>query len=219
MGELTRAQMEAQVKFRSGNRTDIDSQITLAVQFAYDELVTAIRVPENQETAVISLNTAALQNIYPMPPDIYIPVSVRNTTDGKSLDLITSREYDREKDTTTRQEPKKWLWWRNELIIQPPNDTTPRTLLLRFVKRLAALSTSTTKSSLSREWDEVIIQGAFYRLLNWLDLHDDAAKALNAYGVMVSSRIGRLSEFERKLGGAAAPQLIDKTAAESGWSN
>lgn len=217
MGDLLRSQMEDQIRFRMGNRMDIIAQLTEAVKFAYDELVTAIEVPENQETAVISLNTTEFQNIYLLPTDLYVPYSIKNTNEGKPLKPLTPREYDAIKDTITRGEPKNYVWWRNELIIQPPNDTTVRTLSLRYTKRLPALSAASSMSALPREWDEVIIQGGLFRLQSWLGLKEDAMQTFGGYNIMVSARIGRLIRHERVLGGPAAPSLIDKTADEAGW--
>lgn len=217
MGSLTRSQMVDEVKFRSGNRTDIDARCLMAVQFAYDELVTSVRVPENQESAVLSLVTDDVRTVYAAPADIYYPVAVRNQTEGERLEPMSIREYDRIKDTASRKKPTHYVWWRNELIIHPPNDTVARTLLMRYIKRLASLSATTSLSALPREWDEVIIQGAIYRVAKWLGLPEAPAE-LAEYQMMVSRRQDRVAQATGDRNAVANPALILPTAQTSGFA-
>jgi hypothetical protein len=193
MGTLTRAQLETDLKFRMGNRTDIDNQLTTAIQYSYDDLVTAIRIPENQETAV--LQTEEGVSTVAAPDDFYAPVSVRNMTDGHRLIPITARQHDAYRDTTIQDIPTHYLWWRNEITFFPIPNSTVRIIQLRYLKRLLPLSTSTTVSSLPREWDEVIVQGGLYRLQSWMGLKQEASASLMEYNIMISKRIDRIAEF------------------------
>lgn len=193
MGDKTRTQLEADLKFRMANRTDIDTQLTLAVQYSYDELTTSIRIPETQETAVFQ-TTSGVSTV-PVPTDLYAPVSIRNLTDGKRLQPMTARQYDALQDTTTPGRPENYIWWRNEFIWQPTPDATARIMQLRYLKRLPALSVAGSISALPREWDEVIVQGGLARLYSWMGLKQEAQSALLEFNVMVSKRIDRLSEF------------------------
>ena len=218
MGDKTRAQLEALLKFRIGNRSDIDTQLTDATTLAYDELTTSIRVPETQESAVLTLSTSDVETrtIYAVPADLYAIVGVRNATDEKSLTAMTVREYDQVRGTGTPGEPRRYVWWRNELIIHPANDETARTLLMRYLKRLPALSASTSLSALPREWDEVIVQGALFRLLRWLGLTEESEVERAEYIGMVSRRLDRIAEgFFDHTQSFARPILVDKTALEA----
>lgn len=187
----TRATLEADLKFRLGNPNDVDSQITLAIQYSYAELVTSIRIPETQESAVINLDTSAT---YAGPPDLFAPVSLRNLTDGKQLTQRSIQWYDLQRDTTTTGEPTVYVWWRNEIILQPPPDTTARTIQLRYLKRLPALSASATASALPAEWDEVIVQGGLARMQDWLGLKQEALLAWTTYSQLIQRRLDRLAE-------------------------
>lgn len=191
MGDLTRTQLEDEVRFRVGDRTDINARITLAVQSAYDELVTSIRVPENQETSVMT--TADGQSIYPGPTDLYAIVSIRNNTDGERLVPLDIRRYDRI-DQTLSGKPTHYIWWRNEIIYTPIPDSTIRTMLMRYVRRLAGLTQTGTVTALPREWDEVVIQGAYFRTLRWLQLKTEAQAEQVEYMTMVQRRLDRLQE-------------------------
>lgn len=193
MGTLTRAQLETDLKFRLGNRTDIDAQLTTAIQYSYDELVTAIRIPENQETAVIQTSDGV--STVPVPPDLYAPMSVRNLTDGTRLAPITARQLDAYSGTPTTDAPTKYLWWRNEITFYPTPNATVRIIQMRYLKRLPALTASTSISALPREWDEVIVQGGLYRIHSWMGLKQEAQASMLEYNIMISKRIDRLSEF------------------------
>lgn len=191
MGNLTRTLMEDEVRFRLGNRTDIGGQITSAVGFAYDELVTAIRVPENQESAVMT--TVAGTSTYTLPTDLFSIVAVRNTSDNERLSPMNIRRYDRI-DQTISDKPTHYIWWRNEIIYFPVPNATIRTMILRYTKRLAALLTAATVSALPLDWDEVVIQGAYYRTLRWLQLKTEAQVEQQEYTLMIQRRIDRLQE-------------------------
>lgn len=192
MGSLTRAQLETDLKFRIGNRTDIDAQLTTAIQYAYDELTTSIRVPETQETAVLQTSDGVAT--VAVPDDFYAPVSIRNTTDGQRLKPITARQYDNLLDTTITAMPTSYMWWRNEITWIPTPDATVRIFQLRYLKRLAPLNVSTSLSALPREWDEVIVVGGLYRLYSWLGLKQESQSALMEYNLMVSRRLDRIAE-------------------------
>jgi hypothetical protein len=208
--------METELKFRLGNRTDMTSQLTTAVQMAYDELVTGLKIPETEESSVLTLSTGT--TTYTMPTDILFPVSVRNATDGERLEAMSIRNYDRIRDVATTGKPSHYVWWRNELIIVPPNDTTARTFLMRYRKRLVALSASTTLSALPREWDEVIIQGAYFRALDWLQLKQEGMAAKAEYMQMLQRRMDRLAEAQYDRQESAAPSLAEHTSnITSGW--
>lgn len=210
MGDFTRAELEDEVRFRLGNRTDLDARITSATKFAYDELVTSIRVPENQETAVLS--TVNLQSVYPTPLDMYFPVSIRNSTDGERLTPLSIRNYERIRGTTLANKPKFYVWWRDEIILEPRADATVRIIRMRFLKRLAALTLATTVSALPREWDEVIIQGSYIRALRWLQLKTEAQAEQAEYIAMVTRRIDRIAGGDADTETTAEPLLTEGTA-------
>lgn len=207
MGSLTRAGMDALVKFRMMNMAGIDTQITDAVKFSYDELITSIRIPENQETAVVSLVEG--QILYATPADFYAIVSLHNITDSKRLSPISLRGYEK-LPIQALGEPKRYMIWKNELYILPGNNATSRVLRLRYIKRLASLSLSTSVSVLPREWDEVIIQGAVARTLSWMG-DKQAAQIENAiHSQMVNRRLDRLAEQDFDRDDSARPQLVEK---------
>jgi hypothetical protein len=193
MGTLTRAQLETDLKFRLGNRTDIDTQLTTAIQYSYDELVTSIRIPENQETAVLQTSDGIAT--VTAPDDLYAPMSLRNTTDGQRLIPMTARQHDTLRDTTTKDMPTHYLWWRNEFTFHPIPNATIRIIQLRYLKRLPALSATTSLSALPREWDEVIVVGGLFRLYRWMGLKTESQSALMEYNLMVSRRLDRIAEF------------------------
>lgn len=190
----TRADLENDLKFRIGNDPDVAAQLTLAIRYAYTELTTSIRIPETQESAVITLDTANGLTTYASPLDLFAPVSLRNQTDGKPLTQRSIQWYDIQRDTTTTGMPTSYVWWRNELIIQPPNDSTARTLLLRYQKRLPDLTASTSVSALPAEWDEVIVQGGLVRMQGWMGLKQEAQIEQLNYTAMIQRRLDRLRE-------------------------
>jgi hypothetical protein len=164
------------------------------------------------------LTTTEGQSTYAAPSDIYAPLSVRNSTDGKRLQPLSIRNYDRILNTALRQAPTHYVWWRNELILYPVPDATQRIILMRYMKRLAALTTSTSLSALPREWDEVIVQGGFFRMLRWLDLKEEAQVEQQEYIALVQRRLDRISEGQFDRDDTAQPVLIERTAEIAGWS-
>lgn len=208
MGTLTRSAMETAVTFRLGNRTDIATQVTDAVKFAYDDLVTSIKVPENQETAFLALDEGSAT--YSLPANLYTIVDVRNNTDGERLKPKRIRDYDRLKPLTNAK-PTNYAWWRNELIIIPANDAITRVVRMRYLKRLDALDAPTDFTELPREWDEVVVQGAFFRVLGWLGLKQEEQAATAVYFGMIQRRMNRLTESEYDHEDAAKPYLTEDT--------
>ena len=214
MGDLTRTQLEALVKFRTGNRENLDTQITNVVQFAYNELTTSIRIPETEELASVAL--VQNQSLYTLPSDLFSIVALRSIEDAKPLQRISIRDYDRQ-GSVTAGEPKFYAWWRNELVITPPNNSTTRTMRLRYIKRVAALTTAGLSSALPREWDEVIVQGAIFRLFEWLGLRTEGQVAKQEYTQMIGRRLNRITESAFDYEDSAQPQLVDRTEDVGGF--
>ena len=209
MGVFTRAQMETNVKFRMGNRQDMDSLITDAVKLAYDELIIGLVVPENQETVTGAISPSVSN--YALPDDFYYPLDIRNLTDDERLVYEPIREFDNHKVNIPASKPTKYTWYRGELFIYPDSNAV-KTLQIRYIKRLPALSLSTSISALPREWDEVIMQSAFVRTLSWADQGDMSLKEQGKLSTMISNRMNRLAEALRDATNASAPQLGDKTS-------
>jgi hypothetical protein len=202
--------METNVKFRIGNRLDTDSLLTDAVKMAYDELVTAIRVPENQETASGSLSTGV--STYVLPTDMFSLETVRDATSDKTLKQISRRQYSQKKLVVPGGPPMEYHWWRGEIIFFPTPDVSTYVVTIDYVKRLSALSASTSLSALPREWDEIIMQAAFVKMLSWLDQVEDAAREDQRLSKMIGNRMNRLNETLRDMDSGAAPQLGAPTA-------
>lgn len=209
MGDLTRTQLEAALKFRVGNRSDVTTQLTDAVKFAHDELITSLRVPETQETAALLTTTGI--STYPAPSDMFAIVSLRNDTDRERLYPLSIRQLDKQHTSTTGK-PTHYAWWRNEIIFFPTPDSTQRAILMRFIKRLPSLSVAGSVSSLPREWDEVIIQGGYFRLLGWIGLKQEAQLEEVVYNRMIQRRMDRIVQSGFDLEDTAKPQLVERTS-------
>jgi len=209
MGILTRTQMESHVTMRIGGRTDMASFVTDSIKMAYDAIVAGVLLPENQETA--SMNTVGDNPTYTLPTDFMYPVSFRNLNEEDPLQQLNPKRYDEIKNLTQTGPPTHYMWWRNQLTLFPTPDTT-YTVQLRYVKRLPELSASTSVTLIPREWDEIIIQGGFYRMLSWLDQGDLSLKEEAKYTKMVSGIMNRLGLGKVDTMDVATPQLGAPTA-------
>jgi len=204
MGDLTRSTMETHVKFRIGNPTNVDSLITDAVKMSYDSLVTSILLPENQGVASVVLTEGI--STYIGPTDFVYPIFLRNVTDTVPLKQRSHQALDR-KGSVSNGPPREYIWYGGDITFSPTPDDSSTVIQMRYMKRLPPLSATTSVSDLPREWDEVIIQGAFARMLSWMDQNDASLREEAKLDKMIASRLDRIREALRDSDEVAAPVL------------
>lgn len=183
MGNLTFTQATEEVKIAVANRTDIDTQIERALNFAYIDVATTFRHYELEVLRQATLTSAVRR--YTLPSDLRTILSVRDDTNGCKLEKVNYTEFDVQ--ATRGSGPAKRYARFGNIIELDPTPAAAATLLLRHTLRVPEVSGSSVFLT-SAEWDEAIVLGAIWRIMKRLNEHEKAESAKNDYYEFVTTR-------------------------------
>ena len=154
----TLSEMTARVRFMSGAKAQIDSQIENNINEAMYQLSWELRPPEAVTSATASLSDGTYSYTFSTAfsaTDVYAPFMMRNVTDERLMHMGSLEEFETllQVGDDATGEPTKWIRVGNGVYIYKsiPDDET-RTVRLWYVKRLAEMTASTDTFPLNDEW-------------------------------------------------------------------
>jgi len=186
MGTLTYTQLQNEVRFGLGGRTDLDSRLGYIINLAQQRLARIHDYDEMEviSTAVIS-NTSSTNDKYLTLPDKREVFSIVLLDGANSRKLVqrAPQFWDRRipmPEYWSRDRPQDYIIWGNNIEIWPlPNATY--TLRVRWSKWPTDLSAATDTSQFNQK-DEILIELALVYAYNSLGKEEDAAKHNAALG-------------------------------------
>jgi hypothetical protein len=117
-------QIQTAVRYRLGDRSDLSTTdgLVLLTRWANEaqrEICHAFRFPQQEDE--ITLSTNATNRFVTLPATTYAVLTVRDTTNNRSLVPLEGgwHEYER-RDTTVRGAPSKWLHFKDRLYLYLP---------------------------------------------------------------------------------------------------
>jgi hypothetical protein len=182
MGDLTYSEAFDEVKVALGNRTDVDDRISFAVNAAYRNIATSFRHYELE--AIVQGNLVIGSRRYLLPSDLRVILDLRDETNGIKLEKFDYRAFDQMK-TFPSGNPTRYARFGSYFEIDA-TPTAANLITLRYAKRIESVSGS-QKFLTPSEWDEAVVLGAIYRVLNRIGEYDKAEKAKADYLEFVNS--------------------------------
>lgn len=186
MGDLSYDDIKTEIKVKLSQRDDIDVVIQNAIFNAYQDIATIFHHYELETSGNVTLVVGQRSyDLATLLPALRVILSVRNTTLGKKITKTDWRVFD-EMSSYSSGPPSRYARFGDTLEF----DTLPATahvVAVKYAKKVTAFSGS-SKSVLLPEWDEAILLGSIYRVLERIDENDKAEVAKNRYLEFVQSR-------------------------------
>ena len=189
MGNFTLDTLWQQVKFRMGQRNDLEQVGTDVLNYyemwvnqAYTQICAAdflFGVPK--KVIIPQLETSVTETTTASTPYITLPTSasiirhVFDNTNHYRLRWIPEAKYvnyaDRD-NTSAYSNPTEWARLENKIYVHPtPNSDVSITV---FYKQMPTLLTGEATTAIGGEWDEVIVSIATYKAMLWLGEYEKA---------------------------------------------
>lgn len=150
----TRSAIEAEVKYILGNRTDLDTDLSMFVRRAYQSITQLYEFPEGQATASINM-IAGTRGPYNLPADFFSIYSLRNDTEEERMIQISPQEYD-SLDQEVNNPPDRYMLFAEQLWVYP-TPSSADLLMLRYRKMFADLDQSSSVHTLPDSWEAPLV--------------------------------------------------------------
>lgn len=184
MGDLTYLEIETEVKKELLDRDDLDVVVSNAIHHAYQDISTVFRHYELEELAITNLVIGYRR--YTLPADLRSIITVRDETSGHRLEREDYRVFD---DMGTFQSGplSRYARYGNHIEFDALADASNQ-ILIRYNKKVSRMDADDDVSMLAPEWDEAIILGAIYRVLQRIKEYEQAEMVKQRYVELVTSR-------------------------------
>jgi hypothetical protein len=197
VGALSFSAFKELLKFRGGNNPALDAAgasgynyYGIWINSAYRQLCTQdnilglpkkIHFPQllTSTTKTTVDGTATID----VPTDNLFITEVFDTTNGRKLHQISWKkyiEYTDRTDTAAEGDPTEWTHRGSYVYLHPTPSTTGDTIT-EYYKKLVTDLSGTQETDIGAEWDDVIIELAFYKLAVWTHDFDKAKYAREAF--------------------------------------
>ena len=197
MGALGFDTLKELLKFRAGNRADLDAAGASSLNYygiwinsAYRQLCTQDKVlglKKNlffPELMTSGTDTTVDGTAYiDTPSDCLYVEDIFDTTNGRNLDWISWSKYLDYTDRTTAAsegDPTEWTRRGSRIYLHATPGTTGDTITIYYKKLVSDLS-GTLTTDIGAEWDDVIIELAAHRMFNWLHEYSKADKCKEVF--------------------------------------
>lgn len=201
MGDLTRQQMRDEVRLALGQRSSDElggEQIDTWINWAYQHVSRPTIHRHREMKAVATTTLAQGDDDYGMSSDFGISdflavIDVADTTDAIRYHPMTVHEKD-EIDSTIEGRARFYTLYydtgTDETVLlldrEPGSQDAGNTLQLRYWRQPPVFSSTTSKTVLLPDWDEVIVQGAIWRGWRALGEVERAEVAKAEFGQLVN---------------------------------
>jgi len=168
-------QMQQELVWRVGNRTDLANRSLVWLNDAYFELLLSPRFTFFETDRTFTFQTVAggrTFNILSVVPDLWFILDLRNDTMQRKLDRYSFTEFDRKWRVLAL--PTRYTRYGPNIEFDPTPDKV-YDMTMRYRLRPAELAVDGTHM-LTREWDEVIITMAVQKGWEALEQWDKAGQ-------------------------------------------
>lgn len=177
-------QLKAKVKFRVGNRTDIDNLIADNINRAYIDIATRERFVAGGKTIVFpqnfyfptllaeaSFNTSNAIQSYTLADNVLWIIAMRNDTNNMPINLKTFRDFYRFIGMTTGVGSPTMAYYQNQKVWLYPIPDKSYKITYWYKKKPALLVRNTDTPELPEEWHEAVFLLAV--AMTFFDLLED----------------------------------------------
>lgn len=180
------------------------SEITDYLNDTLNDIYNEYRLPfmQTTQTYTVTINVSDITNGAGLPTNYVQAIDLIYTTNGSEKVIryedytILDTVYPDEDDTTAHPSadvPEYWYFYGNSIKVYP----VPKkayTLSLRYYKKPTTLSDSSTTPELPSQFEEILVMGASYRILQVKDNYDQAAILQNKYDEILDKLVMRYSQ-------------------------
>jgi hypothetical protein len=169
----TLSSLKTEVQFEIGNRLDLTTQVTSALNRAILEVVMLVRPPEQFTTFDITgVAGQANYDIKTTNRTLAIIGVIDNDNDRRMF-RGSFQEYD-EMDPTSTGTPNKWFRYGNNIYLYNRVPEGSEDITVRIIQRPVALSGDSDSFPLGLEWEDAVVARASFKMLTLLGMRDRA---------------------------------------------
>ena len=171
--------------------TEIKSYINDTLNDIYNEY--RIRFMEDTQDYTLVVGTADITNGAGLPTNYVQALDILiNIGTGTKLNYIEAKDI---MDTTASGVPTCWYIYENTIKVFPV-PTTTYTVTLRYYKKPTELDADAGVPELPSEFQEVLVVGAAYRVMQVKDNYDQAAILQNKYDELLQKLVVKYSQSQ-----------------------
>jgi hypothetical protein len=200
LGDIA-AKVRNRIRDTGFSPTETTDAINDCINDVYNEY--RLTFMQANQTYTVTVGVSDITNGGNLPTDFVEAINLTLTTAGKEKlidyeDFTTIDETYPDPDDTTRNPtgpPASWRFYSNTIRLFPAPDAA-YTLLMRYYKRPTLLSADSEIPSIPSEFQELIVSGAAYRILQVKDQYDQAAIHQNKYDEILAKLVMRYSPHQ-----------------------
>jgi len=203
---MTRAELRSEVTFRIG-RTDINSQINQRLQWAIDAIVKKVRPTDAKWRTAFTLVDG--QADYGLPDYFLAPLAVMYLEDR--VRLWPLHTYDQVAIDETQVGAPRRFWIipddsgtkKVSFYPSPGSAEDGKFVRMIYLRQLVLGTADESTSPLPPQYDEVVVEGACYRIYRDMNEVERAGDAYRTFRGLMKEAIKEDEETERNYGGHA----------------
>ena len=191
--------VQNKVRDSSYSTTEIANYINDAQNDVFNEY----RLPfmEATQDYTLTANVSDITNGSGLPTNYVQAIDLILTTDGyekrllyKDIRWIEDNFPDPDDNTVNPANPPIYYYFYNETIRVFPEPDTAYTVTLRYIKKPTILSADADVPEIPSEFEEILVSGAAYRVLQAKDNYDQAGIHQNKYDEILQKLVKRFSQ-------------------------
>lgn len=181
------------------------SEITNYLNDAQRDIFNEYRLPFTQTTQTYTLNTASsdITNGSGLPADFDQAINLTLTTSGRETVIPymdykeVQQNYPDPDDTTAHPANSPILWYKFGTVVRVfPMPSEAFTVSLKYVKKPTALTNASDVPEVPSNFEEILVLGAAYRVLQVKDNYDQAAILENKCTELLDKMVSRYSQSQ-----------------------
>jgi hypothetical protein len=171
--------------------TEIKSYINDTINDVYNEY--RLRFMEDVETYTLVVRTSDITNGSGLPTNYVQALDMQiNIGYGSKLTYVDAKDI---VDTTTTGIPTSWYIFENTIRVHPV-PSSAYTVTLRYYKKPTELDLDAGVPEIPSEFQELLIVGAAYRVMQVKDNYDQAAILQNKYDEILQKLVVKYSQSQ-----------------------
>lgn len=188
----TVTRVQQRIRDTGYSSAEIKSYINDTQYDVYNEY--RLRFMEDSQAYTLAVGVADITNGSGLPTNYVQALDIINTTSGKqsTLTFIDAKSVN---NLTTTGQPTSWYIFENTINLYPI-PTSADTVTLRYYKKPTELSADADVPEIPSEFNELLVVGAAYRVMQVKDNYDQAGVLQNKYDEILDKVVLKYSQSQ-----------------------
>lgn len=188
----TVTRVQQRIRDTGYSSAEIKSYINDTQYDVYNEY--RLRFMEDSQAYTLAVGVADITNGSGLPTNYVQALDIINTTSGKqsTLTFIDAKSVN---NLTTTGQPTSWYIFENTINLYPI-PTSADTITLRYYKKPTELSADADVPEIPSEFNELLVVGAAYRVMQVKDNYDQAGVLQNKYDEILDKLVIKYSQSQ-----------------------